>query len=186
MNLPGFLRAGFARLAAAVRPARPCPAANPTAPQSSSPRPLAPHESGRAAQSLAEQTLTRSGHRILARNLSGLGGELDLVVSPLNDPRLIAVVEVRSHRPASGVSLYEILPPRKQKQVCETARRLLPCQPWFYADEPSSRRTHSTRSTRSLPTVRFDAVLVSLDDTGHPVRAEHLPDAFRSIRPNSW
>ncbi len=127
-------------------------------------QPTTSNESGRNAEAAAEAHLLASGHRLLARNLRGRGGEIDLIT--LDPNGTIVVVEVRSLVPRPGFRLDQALPKSKQEQVVQAARRLLPTQRWW---------KHGSM-------LRFDAVMIELDPSGKVQRIEHYPNAFQPRR----
>lgn len=127
--------------------------------------PVTAGESGALAQSFAERIFVERGWRTLARNLRDKRGELDLVMTA-ESPTSIIVVEVRSASERRHDSILALIPPPKQRQVCEAARWLLPKQRWW----------------RKGMSLRFDAALVELGQGGTPVRMEHIENAFQSER----
>lgn len=96
--------------------------------------------------------------RVVERNLEDEDGELDIVGRIRGNEGLV-VVEVRSRKEGGLITPREAVDLRKQRQVVETARRIL-------------------RRKGYHDVLRFDVVGVYLDDQGEPTRAEHYPDAF--------
>ncbi len=102
------------------------------------------------------------GFRLIEQSMSDEEGELDLVGRIKGNEGLV-VVEVRARREGGMLKPHEAVDPRKQRQVVETALRLL-------------------RRKGFHDVLRFDVVGVYLDAAGEPVRAEHFADAFdRSV-----
>lgn len=129
------------------------------------PAPLTAGDSGRLAQRYVEKYLRKCGCKIVASNVADRDGELDLVVRP-RDFHGIAVVEVRSHAHNTTLRQEEVLPPSKQQQVVESARRLLPRMSILTKDD----------------NLRFDAALVRLDASGKPDAVEYIENAFTADR----
>jgi putative endonuclease len=104
--------------------------------------------------------------RVVERNLEDEDGELDIVGRIRGNEGLV-VVEVRSRKEGGLITPREAVDLRKQRQVVETARRIL-----------RRRGYHDV--------LRFDVVGVYLDKNGEPTRAEHFPDAFDrlALRPS--
>lgn len=96
--------------------------------------------------------------RVVERNLQDEDGELDIVGRIRGNEGLV-VVEVRSRKEGGLITPREAVDIRKQRQVVETARRIL-------------------RRKGYHDVLRFDVVGVYLDESGEPTRAEHYPDAF--------
>jgi putative endonuclease len=117
---------------------------------------------GRTAEDLVADHLVRSGWEIVERNARTRFGELDIVA---RDGRALVFVEVKAgradstygpERPILGVNH------RKQQRV----RRLATA--WM------GRR----RNAPYYAEIRFDAVGVTFDRSGHVVDIEHIPGAF--------
>lgn len=104
--------------------------------------------------------------RVVERNLEDEDGELDIVGRIRGNEGLV-VVEVRSRKEGGLITPREAVDLRKQRQVVETARRIL-----------RRRGYHDV--------LRFDVVGVYLDENGEPTRAEHFADAFdrSALRPS--
>jgi Holliday junction resolvase-like predicted endonuclease len=114
---------------------------------------------GDAAEAFALRMLRREhGFRLIEQSLGDEAGELDLV-GRVKGFDGVVVVEVRARKEGGMLKPHEAVNHAKQKQVVETARRLLP------------RRGISEA-------VRFDVVGVYLNRRDEPIRAEHFPDAF--------
>jgi putative endonuclease len=117
---------------------------------------------GRAAEDLVAERLASAGWEIVERNARTRYGELDIVAL---DGATLVFVEVKAgressafgpERPVLGVS------PRKQLRV----RRLATA--WM------SERRDAPRYSE----IRFDAVGVSFDRSGHATEVEHIRGAF--------
>jgi putative endonuclease len=117
-------------------------------------------ELGRRGEELAAEHFSRLGYRVLARNHRTRWGELDLVLAD-EDERTIVFCEVKSRRLGSG-DWRESLHEAKQHQVRTMAAA------WLAAvkDRPFGAE------------LRFDAVGVTVDDSGGLVRLDHLEAAF--------
>lgn len=117
---------------------------------------------GALGERLAAEHLERRGYRVVARNFRTRFGELDLVVA--ND-RALVFCEVKT-RVAGGRSgpagPLEAIGPSKRKQV-----RALASQ-WLAETEDRPHR----------PSVRFDAIGVTLSAGGRLLALEHLESAF--------
>jgi Holliday junction resolvase-like predicted endonuclease len=114
---------------------------------------------GDSAEAFALRFLRRGqGFRLIEQGMEDEAGELDLV-GRIRGFDGIVVVEVRARREGGLLKPHEAVDLTKQRQVVETADRLLP--------------------RRGLnESVRFDVVGVYLDRNGEPLRAEHFPAAF--------
>lgn len=121
---------------------------------------------GSRAEGHARQWLKSQGYRIVAANIADDRGELDLLVHPPGDSLTLAVVEVRSSSSQSTLRHDMLFPPAKQRQVEDTARRLLV----------------KRRLVRPGMGVRFDVVFVRLDDAGNALEVQHFPHAFTARR----
>lgn len=117
---------------------------------------------GRAAENLVAERLASAGWEILERNARTRYGELDIVAL---DGRTLVFVEVKAGRSGSAYGPERpilAIGPQKQRRV----RRLAAA----YMSE-----------RRDLPRydqIRFDAVGVTYDRSGHIADYEHLPAAF--------
>lgn len=96
--------------------------------------------------------------KVIDRNVQDEEGELDLVGRIAGNEGLV-VVEVRSRREGGLITPREAVDIHKQRQVVETAHRIL-------------------RRKGYHDVLRFDVVGVYLDEQGEPTKAEHFPDAF--------
>jgi putative endonuclease len=115
---------------------------------------------GRLGEQLAVEHLARCGFQILERNFRTRWGELDIVAF---DGRTLAFCEVKTRRTsASAITPFDSVTPRKRRQVRKIARA------WLAAHGPD----------RFAPTLRFDAIGVTLDRSGHLVSLDHLEGAF--------
>lgn len=117
---------------------------------------------GRAAEDLVAARLAGAGWEVLERNARTRYGELDIVAL---DGRTLVFVEVKAgregattgpERPVLGVG------PRKQLRL----RRLATA--WM----------SERRNAPYYDEIRFDAVGVSFDRSGHLVDLEHIESAF--------
>lgn len=88
------------------------------------------HDRGRAAESHVADALVRVGAEVLARNWSGGGGELDLVVR--RDGR-IRFVEVKA-RADDGVDPLESIGPRKRARLVRAAEAWMVAHPHHAAE----------------------------------------------------
>jgi putative endonuclease len=117
------------------------------------------HHLGRLGEQLALEHLERMGYALLSRNHRTRFGELDLVVF---DDRALVFVEVKARRGRQPGRPWENLHPAKRAQVRRMAAAFLA----EVADRP--RREE----------LRFDAVGVTIDPSGHLVALEHLEGAY--------
>jgi putative endonuclease len=117
------------------------------------------HHLGRLGEQLALEHLERMGYALLSRNHRTRFGELDLVVF---DDRALVFVEVKARRGRRPGRAWENLHPAKRAQVRRMATAFLA----EVADRP--RREE----------LRFDAVGVTIDPSGHLVALEHLEGAY--------
>ena len=118
------------------------------------------HRLGSAGERLACEHLDRRGYRILERNFRTRWGELDVVAL---DGSTLVFCEVKTRRlPLGGGTPLEAVHGRKQAQLRRMARG------WLMLNEH--------RPYASL--LRFDAIGVTLDETGRLLRLEHVEDAF--------
>lgn len=100
--------------------------------------------------------------KLVERNVEDEDGELDLVGRIRGNEGLV-IVEVRSRTEGGLLTPREAVDLRKQRQVVETAQRILRRRGWH-------------------DVLRFDVVGVYLGADGKPTRAEHFADAFdRSV-----
>ena len=118
---------------------------------------------GDAAEEFALAFLKKEkGFRLIERGMMDEAGELDLVGRIKGNEGLV-VVEVRARKEGGMLTPREAVDLKKQRQVIETARRLLPRKGFH-------------------DVLRFDVVGVYLNDRNEPTRAEHFEDAFdRSV-----
>ncbi|MBK8208446.1 MAG: YraN family protein [Planctomycetes bacterium] len=127
------------------------------------PRPQAGRSATRAVGDKAEQFALaylkkECGFKLIEQGMHDEDGELDLVGRIKGNEGLV-VVEVRARTEGGLVSPRDAVDFSKQRQVVETARRLLPRKGFH-------------------DVLRFDIVGVWLDQQGAPARAEHFADAF--------
>lgn len=100
--------------------------------------------------------------KLIEQSMHDEEGELDLV-GRMRGVEGLVVVEVRARTQGGMVAPRDAVNLAKQRQVVETAQRLL-------------------RRKGYHDVLRFDIVGVELDQQGDPVSAEHVPDAFdRSV-----
>jgi putative endonuclease len=105
----------------------------------------------------AANFLAGRGYEVVARNQRTPVGELDLVC---RDRSEVVIVEVKARSNEEFGTALEAIGPRK-------ARRLRAAALWWLSDRglfPCS--------------VRFDAVVVSMDDRGWPLQLEHVQDVI--------
>jgi putative endonuclease len=104
---------------------------------------------------LAAVFLASRGYEVLAQNQRTPLGELDLIC---RGPAGVVVVEVKARSTEEYGDAFEAIGPRK-------ARRLRAATLWWLADRGM------------FPcTVRFDAILVTLDGGGSPRCIRHVRD----------
>jgi len=113
---------------------------------------------GRAAEEAAAHHLTRTGWRLLGRNVRIGRGELDIVAR--RGP-VLAFIEVKGRRTTTCGAPEDAVGPRKRRQVTRLAELWLAARPW---------------ALRGVTDVRFDVIAV--DAGANPIRVRHLPAAF--------
>ena len=106
---------------------------------------------GKAGEDRAARFLQSAGYRILARNFSHRGGEIDLIAAT-KDTLVFAEVKTRSYE-AFGGPLAAVTP-AKQRRIAQTAAA--------YIQENGLK----------FDSIRFDVLCVL------PDRIEHIPNAF--------
>ena len=111
---------------------------------------------GDVGESIAEKYLISKGARILARNYTVRGGEIDLIAE-LNDT--ILFVEVKLRRSDLFGSAYESITPAKQKHLSRAAKIYL-----------------QKNGLLDKKFARFDAILILPDGT-----IDHIERAFDYI-----
>jgi putative endonuclease len=117
---------------------------------------------GHAAEELAARRLADSGWEIVARNARTRFGELDLIA---RDDQALVFVEVKAGRQGAAFG-----PPRpvlavdRRKQL--RIRRLAGA--WLASHRPLPPHRE----------IRFDAIGITFDHTGHVLDYEHLEGAF--------
>jgi putative endonuclease len=117
---------------------------------------------GDGAEEFALAFLKKKGFKLIERSMMDEDGELDLVGRIKGNEGLV-VVEVRARREGGMLTPREAVDFRKQRQVVETAQRIL-------------------RRKGFHDVLRFDIVGVYLNDRDEPVRCEHFEAAFdRSV-----
>jgi putative endonuclease len=117
---------------------------------------------GRAAEDLVATQLAASGWRIVERNARTRFGELDIVAL---DGRALVFVEVKAGREGSAFGPERpILGVDRRKQ--QRVRRLAAA--WM----------GERREAPYYAEIRFDAVGVTFDRTGHAIDLEHIRGAF--------
>ena len=115
---------------------------------------------GRLGEQFAADHLARRGFQILERNFRTRWGELDIVAF---DGRTLAFCEVKTCRAAAlAITPFDSLHARKRRQVRKIARA------WLAARGPGG----------FAATLRFDAIGVTIDRSGHLVSLDHLEGAF--------
>ncbi|HUB04648.1 MAG TPA: YraN family protein [Solirubrobacteraceae bacterium] len=115
---------------------------------------------GALGEKLAAEHLVRRGFEIVDRNYRTRWGELDIVAF---DGRTLAFCEVKTRRATpNGASPLESVRALKRSKVRKMAGR------WLIerADRPYA------------DTLRFDAIGITLDRSGHLLSLEHLEGAF--------
>lgn len=110
---------------------------------------------GRTGEQAAAVFLAGRGYRVVARNQRTPVGEIDLICK---EGPCVVIVEVKARSSEEFGSGLEAIGPRK-------ARKLRAGALWWLSD----------RGDFPCP-VRFDAVVVSIDGQGDPVRLEHFQD----------
>ena len=111
---------------------------------------------GDIGEGIAEKYLISIGAKILARNYTIRGGEIDLIAQ-LNDT--ILFVEVKLRRSDLFGSAYEAITPAKQKHICRAANIYL-----------------QKNNLLDRCFARFDAILILPDGT-----IDHIERAFDYI-----
>lgn len=114
---------------------------------------------GRAAEDVAAGYLEGRGWTVIARNLRTPVGELDLVCI---EDQATVIVEVKGRSSRLFGEALESIGPRKE-------RRLRAAAAWWMAEEGGVRRG-----------VRFDVIVVCLDDDGSVRSLAHLRDVLGS------
>ena len=118
---------------------------------------------GRLGEELAARHLQRDGARILARRVRTSAGELDLVALEGNS---LVFVEVKSRlgdaRAGASLDPLEGIGAHKRARLRRAGAAWLSEQ----------------RARPYARTIRFDAIGVTLDQTGRVLALEHLRDAF--------
>ncbi|MEM7159132.1 MAG: YraN family protein [Myxococcota bacterium] len=132
---------------------------------SSPPRGSTTHR-GRAAEEAAAALVVSAGLRIVQRNFSAAGAELDLVALEHDDadaPTYV-FIEVRSRASSEHGSAVETVDRRKQRRVIRAATA------WLVQ-----------RDLWERVEVRFDVIGVALDEDGEPRGTPHwIRDAFQA------
>lgn len=118
---------------------------------------LTPLELGRAAEDAASQFLKNRGYRILFRNYSSSGGEIDIICRQGDS---IVFVEVKSLSSDAAADPEEHVNSTKQRQLRKAAKA------WIHAhDEPEA-------------AYRFDVVAVVISSNSAVPIINHIEDAF--------
>jgi putative endonuclease len=123
-------------------------------------------ELGARGEELAARHFEARGLEVVERNYRTRYGELDIVA---RDPRFLVFCEVKTRIVREGAGAHDVLGPfaaigaRKQRQVRAMAREWL-----------SDGRFDGVRPSE----LRFDAIGISFDATGHLLALEHLEAAF--------
>ena len=113
-------------------------------------------ERGAAGEKLAWKHLKRAGYRLLERNFTCSGGELDLICTRGDE---IIFVEVKTRAAADDADPENNITPAKKRQLLRVARHWL------------------ARQRSPQMAYRFDAVSVVLPDTGKPT-VRHMEEIF--------
>jgi putative endonuclease len=122
-------------------------------------QPAAPQQLGSAGEALAERWLSERGYRILGRNCSVQGGEIDLIVEQADT---IVFVEVKTRRGLDRGHPSEAVTPAKQQQLTRLALAWLKRRGWL------ERRA------------RFDVLAITWPESGEP-QIEHYVAAFEPV-----
>lgn len=122
-------------------------------------------ERGREGEEAASRHLEECGWKILARNWRDGPRELDIVAR--RGP-VLAFVEVKTRGLSAHGFPLDSITHRKRRELERAASA------WLRAARDGLVSTDGERTTF----VRFDAVVVCLDDSAGP-RVAHLPDAWR-------
>ena len=120
---------------------------------------------GHRGERLAERHLAVAGYRILERNFRTRHGELDLVAA---NERALVFCEVKTRvagTAAGPAGPLEGIGPAKRRRL-----RLMAAQ-WLAARAGEGRGP-------PCPSLRFDAIGVTLDRRGSLLSLEHVEDAF--------
>ena len=119
------------------------------------------HHLGQLGERLAAEHLVRRGFQILERNYRTRWGELDIVAF---DGHTLSFCEVKTRRLGRDgtATPLEAIRPRKRLQVRRMAGS------WM----------QERRGRVYAPTIRCDAIGVSVDRNGRLVSIEHLEGAF--------
>jgi putative endonuclease len=110
---------------------------------------------GNVGEKIAEKYLLKKGAKILARNYTIRGGEIDLIAEI---GETIVFVEVKLRRSEKYGSVYESITPSKQRFLCRAAK------------------TYLQQNGLTERFARFDAVLILPDGT-----IDHIERAFDYI-----
>jgi putative endonuclease len=118
---------------------------------------------GALGEGMARDHLRRAGYEVLEANFRCRHGELDIVAA---DARALVFCEVKT-RVAGGTSgpatALEAVGPAKRRRLRMLARE------WLHA-----RPQHRPAG----PSLRFDAIGVTVDPRGRLIELEHVEDAF--------
>lgn len=115
---------------------------------------------GTRSERAAGRFLRGLGYRVLARNVSNAGGELDLVAL---DGRTVVFVEVRSTADEDTLEVGESIDDRKQRKLTAAALEFL--------------RRHGLLGHAA----RFDVVIVSWPPGKREPAVEHHRQAFEAV-----
>jgi putative endonuclease len=119
---------------------------------------------GGAGEELACRHLRARGFEIVDRNFRTRYGELDVVAA---DERFLVFCEVKTRvarGPHGPLEPLAAIGARKRRQIRLMAREWLARPAWPAPGRP--------------PELRFDAIGVTLDPGGRPLRLDHLEGAF--------
>ena len=118
------------------------------------------HELGQLGERLAAEHLARRGFRVLERNYRTRWGELDIVAF---DGQTLAFCEVKTRTVSDrGIAPFDALQAGKRSRVRKMAGS------WM----------RDRRRRPFAPTIRCDAIGVTVDRAGRLLALEHLEGAF--------
>lgn len=116
---------------------------------------------GKRAETAAARLLQRNGYRILERNYTVPGGEIDIIAFHRG---VLAFVEVRSLSKPARMDPLETVGVSKQRRIIRAAEHYM------------TRR----RTDRTPIATRYDIVSVALDESGRPAGLRHVQNAFQA------
>jgi len=103
--------------------------------------------SGNKGEDLAVQFLRKKGYKIIDRNFSIRGGEIDIIAL---DGQTLVFIEVKARSSKQFGSPLEAITPRKMSSLIKTA--------YFY----------KSKNPRLPESLRIDAVAITLDEKNEP------------------